>query len=356
MKNHIVIMYLSFVIFFSVSNLFASESDKEKTFNVSKGENLVVSLSNGNITINTWEKDQAYIIAKNVDEEDLQNLRIEHQGNKVIVDFYGGDSDDFTLEVAIPSNFNLDLTSGGGNVTINNPIKGKVDISTGGGNISLKDIEDKLSITTGGGNVSVGNINSESEISTGGGNIDIGDTKSKIDVSTGGGNVKVGNIGGNATVSTAGGIITVGKIYGSADLSTAGGNIILDGATGRSELSTAGGNIIAKNISGYVDASTAGGNIIIDLTESINGKCEFNTAGGDINLTVPSNAKVSIEASVYVGKNVPESEANKFIKSDFSESTVNFYKGYFSKTYLINGGGTAIELNTASGKIKIIKK
>ena len=84
MKNQIVIMYLSFVIFFSVSNLFASESDKEKTFNVSKGENLVVSLSNGNITINTWEKDQAYIIAKNVEKLFLNGAIIV----KVVQRFY----------------------------------------------------------------------------------------------------------------------------------------------------------------------------------------------------------------------------------------------------------------------------
>lgn len=356
MKKKFAFVILGLMFLIQSINVLASETDKDKTFNVSKGENLVVNLSNGNITINTWDKDQVYINAKNVDEDDLQNLRMEKQGNKVIVDFNGIDSDDFTLEVAVPTKFNLDLSSGGGNVTITNNILGKVDITTGGGNIKLKDIEDKLSVSTGGGNVAVGNVNSEAEISTGGGNIEIGDVKSRVDVSTGGGNVKLGNIGGNASVSTAGGIITVGRVTGSAELSTAGGNINLDGATGRTELSTAGGNISAKNISGSVEGSTAGGNINIELTSSPMGNCEFNTAGGDISITIPSIAKVSIEANVYVGRNVPESEANKFIKSDFEESTVNFSKGNFVKTFIVNGGGSSVELNTASGKIKITKK
>jgi DUF4097 and DUF4098 domain-containing protein YvlB len=356
MKRQIASMIIGLIVFISASVLLAVETDKEKTFNVSKGDNLVVTLSSGNITINTWEKDQAYIKAKNINEDDLQYLSIVQQGNKVKVDFNGTDSDDFTLEVAIPSKFNLDLSSGGGNVSITNNIDGKVDITTGGGNIKLKEIEEKLSFSTGGGNVTVGNINSEAEISTGGGNIEIGNVKNRIDVSTGGGNVKLGNIGGNASVSTAGGIITVGKVTGSADLSTAGGNINLEGATGRTELSTAGGNILAKNISGSVDGSTAGGNINIDLSSSPNGNCEFNTAGGDIVITIPSNSKANVEASVYVGNNVPESEANKFIKSDFEEATVNFRKGNFVKVFQINGGGPTIELNTASGKIKISKK
>ena len=48
--------------------------------------------------------------------------------------------------------------------------------------------------------------------------------------------------------------------------------------------------------------------------------------------------------------------SNKFIKSDFEEATVNFTKGGFNKKFLVNGGGSIIELNTASGKIKINKK
>ena len=355
MKKKFAFVILGLMCFIQSINVLASETDKDKTFNVSKGENLVVTLSNGNIIINPWSKDQVYIRAKNVDEDDLHNLHMEKQGNKVIVDFNGTDSDDFTLEVAVPFQFNLDLSSGGGNITISSSFLGNVDISTGGGNIKLLSIEGKLNVSTGGGNVIVGNIFSEAEISTGGGNIEIGDARN-IDVSTGGGNIKAGNIEGIANVSTAGGIITVGVVRGTVNISTAGGNINLDGATGRTELSTAGGNISAKNISGSVEGSTAGGNINIELTSSPAGNCEFNTAGGDISITIPSNAKVSIEANVYVGRNIPESEANKFIKSDFEESTVNFSKGNFVKTFIVNGGGSSVELNTASGKIRITKK
>lgn len=223
-----MVCFDSFIICCKRTNGFYERSRQRKTFSVSKGDQLVVSVSNGNITISPWNKDQAHILAKNIDEDDLNDLKIEQDGNKVIVEFNGQDSDDFVLEVFLPENFNLDLSSGAGNITFNGKILGKVDVSTGGGNVKLQDVGDRLSVSTGGGNISVGNIFAETEIVTGGGNINIGDIKSRAEVSTGGGNISIGNIGGNVEVSTAGGIISVGKVTGSAELSTAGGNINLE--------------------------------------------------------------------------------------------------------------------------------
>jgi hypothetical protein len=358
MKKQVVQRLLSTGLFFILFGflVFANASDKEKTFNVSKGDKLEVSISNGNISISTWDKDQAYIKARNINSDDLNNLKIEQQGNKVVVEFKGQDSDDFYVEISIPSKFNLDLSTGGGNISVNGNINGKVESSTGGGNIDLNDVGDKLSVSTGGGNISVGNVNGESEISTGGGNISVGDVKSKAEVSTGGGNILIGNIGGNGEVSTAGGNISVGKVSGSAELSTAGGNINLDGATGKVEVSTAGGNISLKNISGSIEANTAGGNINADLSPASNSTSEFNTAGGDIYLSVPSDAKANIVATVYVGQHISEPDVEKMIKSDFEPATVDISNKNLIKKFTLNGGGAMIELNTASGKIKINKK
>jgi DUF4097 and DUF4098 domain-containing protein YvlB len=181
MKKQFITKNLLSLVLFILSGFLciSNASDKEKTFNVTKGDKLEVSASNGNVTISIWTKDQAYIKAINIDEDDLNDLKIEQIGNKVVVDFKGQDSDDFYLEISIPAHLNLDISTGAGNISVNGNVTGKVDISTGGGNINLKDVGDKLSVATGGGNVSVGNINGESEIATGGGNINIGDVKNK---------------------------------------------------------------------------------------------------------------------------------------------------------------------------------
>lgn len=358
MKNQLIDKKLLALVLFILSGflIISNASDKEKTFNVSKGDNLEISASNGNVNISIWTKDQVYIKALNIDKDDLNDLKIEQSGNKVVVDFKGQDSDDFYLEISIPAHLNVDILSGAGNITVNGNINGAVKFTTGGGNISLKNAGDKLLVSTGGGNVSVGNVKGELEISTGGGSISIGDANSKVEVSTGGGNVSIGNIGGSGEVSTAGGKISVGKISGNAELSTAGGDISLNGAVGIVEVNTAGGNITLKNISGSIEANTAGGNIYADLAPAANSKSEFNTAGGNINLIIPSNAKVNIEASVYVSKSLNKSEAEKFIKSDFEPATIDLHKNSLVEKFILNGGGANIEMSTASGKINISKK
>jgi len=354
MKKLFLGSYVFTGLIFILSGFLAlsNATDKDKTFNVSKGDKLEVSVSHGNIKVSTWEKDQAYIKAINIDSDDLAVLKIEQIGNKILVEFKGQDSDDFYLEVSIPSQLNLDLSTGGGNISIKGNINGMVELATGGGNIDVNDVVDKLSVSTGGGNISVGNVGGETELSTGGGNISVKEVKSKIEISTGGGNISLGNIG----VSTAGGNISVGKVSGSAELNTAGGNISLDGASGKVEVNTAGGNLNLKNISGSIEANTAGGNIYADLVPSSNSHSEFNTAGGDINLVLPSDAKVNIEATVYVGKHAGDPDVEKMIKSDFEPTTVDINGKNLIKRFVLNGGGSMIELNTASGKIKINKK
>ena len=46
------------------------------------------------------------------------------------------------------------------------------------------------------------------------------------------------------------------------------------------------------------------------------------------------------------------------IKSDFKENSSNYdkYSRTLTKKYILNGGGSSIEINTASGKIRINKK
>lgn len=355
-KTYLVNLFVFIVFILSGCLIFANAADKEKTFNVSKGDRIEILSSYGNINVTVWNKDQAYLKAVNVDEDDLNDLTIEQTGRTIKLEFKGKDSDEFYIELSIPTYLDVDLSTGGGNIKINGNISGKIEIATGGGNIKLDDAGEKLSVSTAGGNVSVGNVNGISEIATGGGNISIGNIKNKAEVTTAGGNISIGNIENSAEVSTAGGNISVGKVSGNAELSTAGGNINLDGATGKVEVNTAGGNISLKNISGSIEANTAGGNIYAEFNPSDKSNSEFNTASGDITLKIPSDAKANIVATVYASSKLNESEKDNLIRSDFEAATVDVQKNNLIKKYVLNGGGAVIELNSAYGKIKIEKK
>ena len=371
----------------------AVAQDQKKSFTVNKGDMLEVSTRMGNITIDTWNKSEVNVVVKNIIESELNLLTIEQSGNKVEIIFKGEDSYHIDFVISIPSKLDVELSTGGGNITLKNDLDGKIDASTGGGNISVKNINGKADISTAGGNIKVGDINSNADISTAGGNIKVGDINSDADISTAGGDMKIGNINGTADVSTAGGNIKIGYIKGSADVSSAGGNISVDNIGGNADISTGGGNVKVGSVSGSAELNTGGGNISLKAAkgkvevntgagnislENIKGGIEANTGAGNItaklipdgesvselnsgigNITlyVSVSAKVTIVATAMVLMwNDDESELQN-IKSEFPPTTVNRYrnKKQIEVTFELNGGGSKIELNAAMGEIEIRK-
>jgi len=366
--------------------------DQKKSFTVKSGEMLEVSTRMGNITIDTWAKNEVNVVVKNVIDSEIALLTMVQNGNKVEVIFEGEESDRIEFEISIPSKLDLELSTGGGNITLKNDLDGKIDASTAGGNISMKNIKGEADISTAGGNIKVGDINSKADISTAGGNIKVGDINSDADISTAGGDMKIGNIngmadistaggnikigyikggadvssaggnisvdniGGNADISTGGGNVKVGSVSGSAELNTGGGNISLEAATGKVEVNTGAGNINLENIKGGIEANTGAGNIYAKLIPDGESVSELNTGVGNITLYVPASAKVTIVATAHVQMWDDESELQN-IKSEFTPTTVNRYrnKKQIEVTFELNGGGSKIELNVALGEIEIKK-
>jgi hypothetical protein len=364
---------LSFFIIFT-TEVFC-QTQKEAKFTVSNGDLLDVSLKQGDINIVTGSGNEVKVVAKNIDEDEVSLLTMEQKSGKVEIKFKGEDSNNFKLECTIPEAMNLDLSTGGGNVSIKGDLKGTLDASSGGGNISTGNISGDTKISTGGGNISVGDINGDidlssaggdmkagsitgkTKISTAGGNVTVVSVGSSAEISTAGGNIKVSDIGGDAEISTAGGNIKIGKVSGSADVSTAGGNLTLESANGKVEASTAAGNVNLKNIKGSVEANTAAGNIYAELYPESNSKSELNTAVGNITLKVPENVKATIKASISVLVWSGDDSDLDNIKSDFTPTDIkrNKEKKQIEVTYNLNGGGPTIELNVAMGEIEIRK-
>lgn len=376
MKNRTIQSVLVILYVFILSSIdYSLAVDKEGSFNVQKGDLLDVKIEQGNITVNTWDKSEVKILAKNIEEDESGLLTMEQKSGKVEIRFKGDDSDEFFLELTIPSDLLIDLKTGGGNVTINNDLKDKVNIITGGGNISAKGIGGNASITTGGGNIKladingdvqistaggdihVGSINGKADISTAGGSIKVGSVNSTADISTAGGNVNIGTVGGNLDVATAGGNINVDVVSGTADISTAGGNIKLAGATGKVEANSGAGNIDLKNINGSIEANTGAGNITAELNPDGKNTSEFNAGVGNITIFIPESSKATIVATASDFKWGDSEKDSDSIKSDFESYNVsqNRKGNTFESVYELNGGGSRIELNVGMGNINIKK-
>ena len=364
----------------SSSSSSSPQSRKEQSFSVGKGSSLDVSVTGCSILIKTSDKNEINVIAEGIHEEDMEFLKMTQSGDEVRVTYrpkWGNDNDGRFI-ITVPTQTKLELRTSGGDIELQGNLTGDavgstaggditiekvkrmVRMSTSGGDIRTGDIDGKADLRTSGGNIILAIVNGEATISTSGGDIRIEKVAKKLDARTSGGDIEVGDIGGDASLSTAGGDVRVGKVSGSAYLRTAGGDLKLKGASGSVEAKTAGGDIDLKNISGSIEASTAGGNVNAELNPSGKGESKLKTAGGDIKLTIPENAKATIEATIRLRENGDwggSSRKSKYeIRSDFTAANYDKHDDEIHAVYTINGGGETITLETVNGYIDIKKK
>jgi DUF4097 and DUF4098 domain-containing protein YvlB len=372
-KLGVLLIALSCASAFNAVARSADGGASTKTFPVGKGGTLNVSIRGGNIIINPWEKDEVTVRVRDASEDENTGLTMSQNGKTVSVQSADGSMEGFTLEISVPTRFDLRLQSSSGDIEINGPLTGSlkgttgggnihlgnvggtIDMKTSGGNISCGDVGGDLDLTTSGGDISMGTVSGNVTVSTSGGDITVSNVGKKVRATTSGGNISVGNVGGEAVMSTAGGDITAGPVSGSASLSTAGGNILLRGAAGTVRATTAGGDLQLENITGTLLGTTAGGNIVAVLRPGANGKSRLSTAGGDIRLSVPENAKATINARIHV-RGLWHSQKDEYdIRSDFKmEKYEKDEQGReIRATVLLNGGGEEIMLDAVSGNIEI---
>ena len=213
-----------------------------------------------------------------------------------------------SFTVTVPRQFNLDLT-------------------TEGGHMQIDDIEGRVHAETSGGHVSLGNITGPVNVRTAGGHIDLASAKGKVDLQTAGGHIHCGDVEGDLNAHTAGGAISLGKIKGKVEAKTAGGSIEIDAAEDA------------------VQAQTSGGSIRVKITGQPNGDSDFETAGGAVTLYLPAEIRANIDArgSHYAGR----------IRSDFPITMETASDGEIKGS--INGGGPAIVIRDRVGSIHILK-
>ncbi len=385
MKNKKIFLglWIFLLVVSSVKVSADSGTKREQSFAVGKTSSLDVSVSGGDIVVKTWEKSEINVLVDGLDDEDLEYVKMTQNGNDVQVTYRPkwGNHNSARFIMTVPTQCEIDLRTSGGDIELQGNllanakgstsggdisierIRGSVNMSTSGGDIKTGDIDGKAELHTSGGNISLAGVNGEANVSTSGGDIRIDKVGKKLDARTSGGNVEVGDIGGDATLSTAGGDVRVGKVTGNAHLRTAGGDVELNGASGIVEAKTAGGDINLKNITGSIEAKTAGGDVSAELNPSGKGNSELKTSGGNVRLYIPANAKATIEALIRLRDDWGwSSKKTKYdIKSDFKADTYdkrgdNGDGDEIHATYILNGGGETIYLETVNGNIDIRKK
>jgi len=365
------IKILSIILCVSVLTCFAQTNDtggNVKSFKVSGGGKVNVTLLVGSVRILTWDKNEVAVRAEDVGEDEDLPFDISQSGSTInIKNSIGVNRDNADIQITVPSEFSVFIKTYQGDIKLLNSLKGNFQASTGGGNITLSDVNGYVNIKTFGGNISTSiisgdavistnggnihadNISGKSDISTMGGNIVLKDVGKNANVKTNGGDISIRNIGGNADVMTYGGSISIQKVAGTASIKTNGGDIKLNGASSYVDAETKGGDIELHNVYGSIKAETMSGDIYAELKSSGSGNSNISTLNGGIKLFIDPKLKVTINAK-SVGNGTDD---DKSIRSDFPAATINISSNTVKAVYQLNGGGVLINLSAINDVIEI---
>jgi Putative adhesin len=276
-----------------------------------------------------------------------------------------------TLELTIPKNVSLDVSTGGGNIdapeiqghiTLSTAggnitagdIGGPARLKTGGGNIVARSVAGELYATTGGGHIVIGSIAGNAMLHTSGGHIRVVSIQGTAHLETGGGNITLGHSGAELVASTDGGEIQVGEAAGLVRAKTSGGGIRVVRMVGPTDLETGGGSIYLTQVDSPVKASTSSGGITAWFVSppKPSGTCDLQSSDGDIVVHLPRQLPVTIDAQVDNGNEhrviVDPAFPLKVSYDDSSRAHVVRAEG------ALNGGGELLRLRTLAGNIRFV--
>ena len=278
------------------SNTFAKELKKlhEKDFAVKSGEKLKISAEVADLNIRTWDKEEINIkvYGNNKAESRMQfefektsygvRIRAEKSGSWISNLF--GTGIQAKIDIMAPKNFELELSTSGGDITVGS-LKGKQYIHTSGGDIELSNTEGNLNAITSGGDIKVHKHFGWSKVETSGGDIIFKDCEGDVNGETSGGDITVEARNGKINLSTSGGDI---KLYYKGDnrgimLDTSGGDIyafVPGDIKANADFSTSGGDVTNK-----IKATNAAKESSHKFIGELNGggnKFTAETSGGDI--------------------------------------------------------------------------
>lgn len=224
------------------------------------------------------------------------------------------------VEIIVPTNFNLDIESGGVNLSLSK-INGQFKINIGGGSLNVIEVNGKIEASLGGGDIYIRNSTLTGDINIGGGNVYVNEFKGECNIDVKGGDFVLENIHGTLNVKTNAGNITVKNLYSNMNAWTNTGNI-------------------EAYISNVVDNRTM----------------TYNTNDGNVKLYLKEESSVKLYSEIkHAGK-------KQAIKSDFKlkitesehklgDNTLRDIKG----EGVINDGQSSVSLISSNGSITIKK-
>lgn len=171
-------------------------TDQEtKSFPVSGSPRVNIGTFDGSIVVHGWDKNEVmYNATKRADEEGyLRQITIstEQQGSNVsIIARSEEEAGSASLEVFVPRNASLHVTSNDGSLRLNG-VSGDLTLRTGDGSIEVGDAGGQLQVITGDGGINVRNFQGQVEARTGDGSISLDGIFNAVTARTGDGSISL---------------------------------------------------------------------------------------------------------------------------------------------------------------------
>ncbi len=288
---------LILALLFIPAALAAADAPLHRTFNVAPGGTLTIDADVGNIQVSPGAGGVTVDVFQRGRSESNFEVTLDQQANDVIVRardhrasrwFNWRNDLEVKFAVTVPSRYNLQLNTSGGDIGVGD-LQGDVHCKTSGGTIRAGHITGPVEARTSGGDVSVDAATGKLDLHTSGGSIRIGDAAGSVQAKTSGGSIDVRRAGGDLYARTSGGGITIDEALGAVDAQTSGGSIrvrLTQQPRADSRLSTSGGSItvsMAPSVALDVDAHTSGGDVDTDIPVTLLGRQSDSSLEGKIN-------------------------------------------------------------------------
>jgi len=308
----------------------ATEEQINTNFSVAPGGTLVVNVDFGSITVSTnatsgvtvdvWRKVGRKTEAK--EREFLRDypVRFTRDGATVTVRAEHHDSDGWfwsswrgwyqneaQYTVHVPAQFNVQLETRGGGISVSD-IAANTRANTSGGGLSFTRLHGPLNGNTSGGGIRVADCDGALKIHTSGGGIAVTGGSGTLDGDTSGGPVDVKNFHGDTHFRTSGGGITIENVVGEIEGFTSGGGVsaVLPSPLVHAvDLSTSGGGVTVRvpdNAAFNLDAVTSGGGVSSELPVTVAGQLDYGHLQGAVNGGGPTVRLRSSGGSIQVKK------------------------------------------------------
>jgi len=337
------------------------ESNLRKKFGVSPGGKLVVEADRGSIEVTAKGEETVDIqvfrevtrasAAKAEEVFAAHEITFEQEGSQVVVrakykkEWQGwrvwGPNLQVRYQIAVPKQFNLDLKTAGGSITLPD-LTGDARARTAGGSIKSGAIDGQVWAATAGGNIHVVGATKSIEVDTAGGSIQVGHAGGSVTAETSGGSITITKAREQIRAKTAGGGIRIEEAGAGVKADTAGGSIAINKAVGKVAARTAAGGIEIGEAAAAVDATTSGGSVNVTLIGPLADDCRLETVAGDVTLKVPANLSADLDAKAVGGR----------VTTDLPV-TVQGEQKQSSLQGKLGEGGKLLKLRTSGGSIHL---